>query len=314
MQRYHYPIAIVLILLALVTVSACARPSAPEPSPAATVTVYPLTLTDDAGRSVTLPAKPVRILTLAPGHTETLFALGLGEAVVGTDDYSDYPAAAAAVAKVGGAIDPNYEQIVALAPDLVLTVGSADSAGVQRLTALGLPVVVLQATTVADILADIETIGRITGVSAAAADLVADLAAEIAAVQAELSQIAPVEQVTVFYEVSPPGEWGMWTAGPGSFIHDLVVLAGGSNIAGDLPAAYSSYSEEMLFANNPQVILTPNPETPAGITSRDGWETLSAVQAGRVYLVDADTVSRPGPRIVSALRLIAAALYPERIK
>jgi len=289
----------------------CAKPGTPKSAPdTGAVTAYPLQLTDDAGRAVTITAQPERIVSFAPGHTETLFALGLGDKVVGVDAFSDYPAAAQAVEKIGDTVSPNFEKIISLAPDVVFTVGTAESELVTRLAESGLPVVVLQATSVEDILADILTIGRINDAYPAAQTLVDGLRGELNTITGRSAARPASERATVFYEVSPPGQWGMWTAGPGSFIDDMIKLAGGINIAADAEAAYTAYSEEVLLDKNPAVIITPNPETMTEIGQRPGWEALAAVQNGRVYLVDRDTASRPGPRIIDALREIANAIYP----
>lgn len=310
-QREFIVTAIIMLGLAAVLFTGCGElPDDGSVPGGETETAYPLRLTDDAGREVTIDAKPERIISFGPGHTETLFALGLGGKMVGVDDFSDYPAAAWDIERIGDTVSPNYEKILSLAPDVVFTVGSEETEIVARLDELGVSVVVLQAESVADILDDMLTIGRITATAAAAEELVGNLRAEIEAVAARAVQIPDNERPAVFYEVMPPGQWGMWTAGPGSFIDDMINIAGGKNIAGDVTAAYTTYSEEVLMAKNPAIIITPFPETLAEIGQRPGWETIAAVQNGRVFWVDRDAGSRPGPRIVEALKEIAAAVIP----
>jgi iron complex transport system substrate-binding protein len=315
MKKYHLVGSIVILIVMLVGITACGQigQSVNPPGASTQTTFYPLEVTDDAQRTVILDRKPERIISFAPGHTETLFALDLGDKVVGLDDFSDYPAATAGKERVGGVINPNYEKIVALSPDLVLTVGSAESPLVKRLAELGVPVVVLQAASLEDIFADMATIGRITDRVPQADTLINELRDEVDGVKALIGHRPENEKATVFYEVSPPGEWGMWTVGPGSFIHDLIIQASGVNIAADGGVDYLSYSEEVLVAKNPQVIITPNPETLPEIGQRSGWGSIAAVQSGRVYLIDRDQVSRPGPRIADAFRQVAAALYPDRV-
>jgi iron complex transport system substrate-binding protein len=299
-----------VLLTAMLILSGCSQPNN-NPTQG---DGYPYTFTDDAGRSVTIFAQPERIISFAPAHTETLFALELDAEVVGVDDWSNYPAETQDLTKVGDTFAPNFEVIMNLEPDLVITVGTAETPLVIRLDELGIPVVVLQATSLADILSDMETIGKICGKQTEAESLVAGLQNRITAVAEKIDEIPEEERVTVFYEVSPPGVWGLWTIGPDSFIHDLIATAGGVSVSGDTPGDYFGYSEEVLLEKDPDIIITPNPDTPAELAAgtRNNWNRIAAVRAGRVYYVDTDQVSRPGPRIVNILEQIAQALYPEQ--
>lgn len=274
---------------------------------------YPMTILDDAGRTITIESQPLRIISFSPAHTETLFALGLRSKIVGVDDYSNFPEAAAHVQKIGDSFNPNYEMINDLNPDCVITVGTSDSPMVVRLSELGITTVVLQASTMEDVLNDFLTIGKITGSSQAAEELVAAMQTEIKSIEATVESITDDNRVKVFYEVSPPGVWGLWTVGPESFIYDIIRIAGGINITDTETGDYFSYSEEMLILRDPEVIITPNKETPVEIASgaRPSWNDINAVINNRIVLVDQDIVSRPGPRILIALKDIAFALYPE---
>ncbi len=274
---------------------------------------YPYALIDDAGRTITIEEVPVRIISFSPAHTETLIAFGLLENLVGVDDWSNYPEATQGIEKVGDTFSPNYEVIVGLNPDLVITVGSADTSFVSRLDELGIPVLVLQAESLEDILDDMITIGEVCGVQETAHALVQDLQNRMDQVKDMVTTIPEDQRVSVFYEVSPPGVWGLWTVGPESYIHDMIETAGGKNVSSDTEGDYFSYSEEVLLEKDPQVIITPNTETPEDIAAglRPAWQTMNAVQNGRIYWIDADVVSRPGPRIVDALETIAQYLYPE---
>ncbi len=308
MKMYSRIFTILLVAILLVVCGCTQQSNDPIPGDQ-----YPFAFTDDAGRSVTINSLPERIISFAPAHTETLFALGLQHEIVGVDDWSNYPAETAGITKVGDTFAPNYEVIMSLEPDLVITVGTAESPLVTRLDELSIPVVVLQGTSLSDILEDMEIIGKICGKQAEAEILVSDLHERITAVVEKVDQISVEERVTVFYEVSPPGVWGLWTIGPDSFIHDLITTAGGINVSEDTPGDYFGYSEEVLLEKNPEVIITPNPETPVelSVDKRLTWNSIAAVQEGRVYLVDADQVSRPGPRLINVLEQIVAVLYPE---
>jgi len=189
------------------------------PSPA-----FPMTVTDDDGVAVTFPSAPKRIVTFAPANTEIVYALGLGDRLVGVSGkYDDYPAAATSLPEVGGAgnfgVDPNIEKVVALRPDLMLTTSGGET-WKARLRSLGVRVFAINATNLDDLLHDIETVGRITGVPAAAGALVASMRTRAAAIQAK---VASEPRVSCFYEVYYPP---LTTVGPGTFVYDLLRRAG----------------------------------------------------------------------------------------
>ncbi|HEY8393830.1 MAG TPA: cobalamin-binding protein [Thermaerobacter sp.] len=277
-------------------------------------TRYPLAITDDAGRKVTIAERPERIVSLAPSNTEILFAIGAGDRVVGVDSFSDYPAEAAKLPKVGGLTDTNFEQIVALEPDLALTVGGTEEQ-VKRLEELGIPTVVIQPATLEDVLERIELVGRLVDAQEGAARVVRDMRDRIEAVRAKIAGIPDDRRVRVFYEV-----WHdpLMTAGPGGFIHDVITAAGGINIAADAGNPWPQISLETVVAKDPQVIIVPRSlessyqELKAG--KRKGWEGITAVRDGRIYAIDDNIISRPGPRLVDGLEQIARWLYPDRFQ
>lgn len=263
---------------------------------------------DDAGREISLERAPRRIVSMAPSNTEILFALGLGERVVGVTSWCNYPPETAGVEKVGDWWAPDYEKIVALEPDLVLAVGTAESELVKRLEGLGLKVFILQAETVLQVPEDIEQVAAITGVPEKGAEVASDLRRRIEAVQGRVGVVTEGERPTVFWVLDAD----LWTVGPGSFVHDLIVLAGGVNIAGTLGQASGQLSLETVLEADPDVIIIPllDPSLPEALGRLSGWGTLRAVRDGRVYQIDPDVVSRPGPRIADALEEVAKLLYP----
>ena len=267
-----------------------------------------VTVTDDAGRQVALDRTPRKIVSMAPSNTEILFALGLGERVVGVTNYCNYPPETTGVAKVGDAWAPDYEKIVSLQPDLVLAVGTAASELVKGLEGYGLKVLVLQADTVDKVAADVELVGRVTGVEKAAKRLAADVLARLAAVEKKMSGIPSADRPSVFWVLDN----SLWTVGPGSFVHDVILQAGGRNVAESTGQAYSQFSLEGLLEADPDIIIIPvlDPSVPAALAGLPGWAGLTAVKTGRVYQVDPDVVSRPGPRIAEAVETVAALLYP----
>ncbi|MDI3298764.1 MAG: cobalamin-binding protein [Bacillota bacterium] len=282
--------------------------------PAAAAAHFPVTLTDYAGQRVTIAKEPRRIVSFAPSNTEILFALGLGRRVVGVDAYSDYPPQARSLPKVsapGPQLDYSVEKVVALKPDLVLTISGTGKVDAQ-LRQLGIPVLVIQPADLEQVLDSIRLIGRATGASAQAGRLVASMQRRIQAVEAGARAIPSSQRLRVFYEV-----WNkpLMTAGPGSFIDDLITRAGGINVAHDAKTAWPQFSEEELLARNPQVILIPSSNAAEREAilggQRPTWARLEAVRNRRVYVVDENLVSRPGPRIVDGLETLFHLLYPQ---
>ncbi len=277
----------------------------------------PSALTDGLGREVKLDAVPQRIVSLAPSNTELLFALGAGEQVVGRDDFSDYPEAAKALPAAGGSMgDYNYETIVSLKPDLVLMTGINTPEQVKALEDLGITVYYLpNPVSLDDLFVNIETVGKLTGRGAEAEKLAADLRARLQAVTDKLANVT--EKPAVFYELVGSEPSKPWTAGAGTFLSQLIGMAGGVNIGDQMPEMYGQMSLEALLVANPQVILLGDAAygmTPAQVAARAGWEALDAVKNARVLTFDDNLVSRPGPRLIEGLEVLAQLLHPELFK
>ncbi|MGQ9497151.1 MAG: ABC transporter substrate-binding protein [Desulfotomaculales bacterium] len=273
---------------------------------------FPVQVTDDAGRRVTVPSPPERIVSLAPSITEILFALGLEAQVVGVTDVCDYPPAAKQKEKIGSFADPSLEKIVALKPDLVLA-ADINQKVVDRLERLNVPAIVLKPRDVDGVLGNITLVGRATGRERQAADLVRELRARIDAVMSKVELFAAARP-KVYYEV-----WyePLCTAGPGTFIDDVIRLAGGVNVAADAPQPWPQYSLEVLLRKNPDVMLhsyghdNTGHQTAEDIARRPGWSGLNFVRHRRIYVIDADLITRPGPRLVKAVEAVAQMLHPE---
>ncbi len=313
LRSFHPRVVTVVLALALAS-TGCAR-GAPDASPssassdgASTTAAFPVTITDDDGMAVTIPSEPQRIVTFAPSMTEIVFALGLGDRLVGVSGpYDDHPAQAKRIEQVGGAgefgVDPNIETVVSLEPDLFLTIAGGDE-WKQRLRDLGVPVATLNATDLPDLLSDIRTVGEITGASAEADSLTADMQARADAVAAQVVQRAPC-----FFEVYY-ASGTLTTVGPKTFVFDLLERAGCDPVTADAKSDYPEWSVEALIGEGPDVYLaTPeSAKSPEAIASRPGFDGIPAVAAGRIVLVDGDLVTRPGPRVVDGLEQLAAAL------
>lgn len=292
--------------------------SAPTPTATAELSPAPIVLTDSLGRQVTLTELPARIVSLAPSNTEILFALGAGARLVGRDEFSDYPPEAAQVANIGSLYPQvNAEAIVALEPDLVLAAGITNPDDVETLADLGLNV---YATSVAagleDIYADILALGQLTGQTAQAEQLVAEMKVRVEAVTARTAGLS--ERPMVFYEIDATEPAKPWTAGPGTFVDQLLTMAGAQNAGNIAQDAYAQLSLEQLVAVDPAVIILGSAlyggQTPELVRARPGWEQIAAVRNGAVYTFNDNLVTRPGPRVVEGLEELARLIHPDLFK
>ncbi len=280
-------------------------------TPEAIAATIPGLITDDLGRMVFIEDIPQRILSLAPSVTEILFALGLGDKVVGVTDYCDYPEEAKAKPKVGAPF-PGFslETIVDLEPQLVLSVAGTV---LTQLENVGLTVVVLQPKDLSGVLRDIALVGGITGKEEEATALIDSMKERIVNIAVRAATVT--EKPTVFYEIDASwNENNPWTAGSNTFQGDLIDLAGGRNIAAGRSGWYELSMEEILDAD-PDLIILEDYQfgvTPESVANRFTWKGLTAVKEGKVYpITDASLTSRQGPRIVDGLEEIARIIHPE---
>lgn len=261
------------------------------------------TVRDDWGRNVTLPGVPRRIVSLAPSTTEILFAVGAGSRVVGVTAWCNYPAEAAKLPKVGDQ-RINEEMVVSLRPDLVVADGNLEPAVVQRLEKMGLKVLVVAPRDTEGVYRAVELVARAVGSQAKGRALAKELRRRAAAVDSAVRARSGKEQprVLVLFETQ-----GLYTAGPGTFLDELIRKAGGVNIAHNAATPWPVLSEEEVIARNPQVIILLYGE-PGDILAKKNWQGVAAVLNRRVVRVDADVFSRPGPRLVEALEQLSRIL------
>lgn len=268
--------------------------------------------TDDMGREVTINEVPQRIVSFGPSITEILFALGLGERVVGVSDFCDYPEEAQSKPKIGSAFTPSIERLVELEPDLVFTVEHEQFNS--ELEALGIKFLILDPKDIDGIFGDIELVGMVTGTRSEAAELIDDMEDSIAHV---LDLVEGAPEVSVFYIIDATDPTLPWTAGLGSFIDALIAMAGGENIAAETPGAWVQFSIEEVVSSNPEVIIVQTMVAGIPTISKEEleehpiWGEMSAVSQGNVFIIDGDLVSRPGPRIVQGLEKLAEIIHPE---
>lgn len=265
---------------------------------------YPLTLVDTAGNTVEIAAEPKTVISLAASNTEILYALGVGDKVVGVDAFSDYPAEALENAAVVGDYNgPNVESILSLDPDVVFASNYLQQEAIDALKAVGVAVVSVEATAYDDIIPSIRLVADVMGVSA---DAVIEKMNEEQAEALTLKDRC--EGKTVYFALSF-GEWGDWTAGDGTFIDGMITMLGAKNVAAGLGVAWPQYSVEQLLEKDPDVILVSGGEASAeAFCAFETYQALTAVKEGRVYGVDANTSSRPSQRITLALKEFAECI------
>jgi len=278
-----------------------------------------VTLVDSLGNVVTLNEPPERIVSLAPSNTEILFAVGAGDNVVGITDYCNYPYDFSAwidagnMTSIGSYYGPSTEPIVALEPDLILaSTGSLDAA--DQLSNLGYNVLVIEGYTIDEVLGDILLVGRAVDKNSEAATLVSDMRARMDSIATQLLDATTTP--TVYHEV-----WNdpLMSVGPDTFIDELITRAGGENIFNDATTSWPMVSSEAIITKNPDVMFFPDMymgvgnfyETIEAVGSRPGWDSITAVENDNLYEINADIISRSGPRLVDALEQIAKMVHPE---
>lgn len=293
---------ILSILMLTVMVMGLVGCSSPEEA-----TNKQISIVDMGGKEITLESTPQRIVSLSPTNTEIIFAIGGEDKLVGVTTYCDFPEAAQSIEKIGGFSDTNVELIVSLQPDLVIGGAYVDENVKTTLESLGIPVANTEATSIDAIYESIELVGALIGHEDGATKVVEDMKSEFAQIATEA---AGKEPLPIFYVV-----WNepLQTAGKNTFIDEVIGLAGGKNIAGELES-WAMYSVEELIKQNPYGVISAKHSRPEEVTIQTfqndmGFKDLSAIKEGRLYIMsDDNTISRGGPRIVDAAREMMNAI------
>ncbi len=272
---------------------------------------FPVTITDDSGEEVVIENAPERIVSVIPSGTEIVFALGLGDKVVGVTENDNYPEEVLEIEKVG-AFELNIEKIVSLEPDLVIA-DVLNGEVVDQLRDQGLTVVVLGASTIDQTYEDILLAGKATGTEGKAEEIVASMKEQQAEIEKTVSEIPEEERKTVWIEIGEE----LFTAGSGTFLNELVTLAGGENIMAD-QEGWPQVSEEEVIEKNPDVILLTYASYVENavdkVKERETWQGVTAVKENQVYALQSDLTERAGPRIIEGLQSVAETLYPDYFK
>lgn len=319
MKRWTWPAVVAVFFLLAAVLVGCsggansnAQPAKKE-EPKTEQAAFPVTVKDGLGEDVTIKAEPKKIVSLIPSNTEIAYALGLGDKIVGVSDFDNYPEDVKTKTKIGG-MEFNVEKIISLKPDLVLAHASSahnSRDGLEQLKDAGITVLVVNdAKSFDDVYASIELIGKATGASDKAKQVIDEMKEKLAQIQEKAKQIPADKQANVWIEVSPPPQ--LYTAGKGTFMDEMLQVISAKNVAGSLEG-WPMVTEEKAVAYKPDVIIT----TYGGakqVFARAAWKDVPAVKNKRVYDVNTDLVSRPGPRLVEGVEELAKAVYPDVFK
>lgn len=269
---------------------------------------------DRLGRPVRFSKTPERLISLSPATTELLFALGAGSQIVGATQYCDYPAEASRIPRVGAGTlqSMSRETILSLSPDLVLCKWDSHQPLIEWLEGLQVPVMAIGPETLQELFEEAALLGHVLGHEPEAQALIDGMTRRRDRLTSCVEAIPEPQRRTVFYEV-----WDepLMTAGPASFIGELLVLAGLKNIFFDTSVRYPRVSDEVVVHRDPEVILAPTTHADQVsleiLAGRQGWGGIKAIRERQVFLIDGDQVSRCGPRLLDALEQMIQAAYPE---
>ena len=262
-------------------------------------------VTDDLDRKASIPVNVTRVVSLAPNLTESIFAVGAGDRLVGVTTFCNYPEQAKEIAKVGDTMNPNMESIVALKPDVVfVSTASQIEAFMKTLEANGIAVYVTNPKDLESVFESLTNLGRLMGTEREAGALVEKLRE-----RSSLCFLTLKTPPRVFVQISKEP---LFTVGREAFVTELVKAVGGVSVTANIESAYPKLSKETASALNPEVIILS--ESDDNKEPNEAFKNSPAVKNGRVYKVNADLLSRPGPRLVDALEQIARDLHPEKFK
>ncbi len=309
-QRFRKRRRVAALPIFVVAIAAAFFFSCSRPQPTQTTTTNH-EVTDEAGRHVTLPVKIDRIVSLAPNLTEIVYAVGAGDRLVGRTSYCDYPPQAKSVTEVGDTLHPSVERIIALKPQVVLVSTASQLENfTQQLDEQKIAVYVTNPQSLDQVFASIEKLGELFGTGGVAANLLNDLRERAHAVETATASLEPVR---VFYQVS---DEPLYTIGRDAYLTDLIKRAGGMSVTAGVPTAFPRFSDEAALASKPDAIILPTGGSMGNANANvaPALKNSPAVRDRRVYKINDDLLSRPGPRLVDGLEQLAKALHPDTFK
>jgi len=289
--------------LCLLVLLACAVQKPPTPVTVAGDRQF----TDEDGRTITVPAKIERFISLAPNLTEIAYAVGAGDRLVGNTTFCDYPEDAKKVQKVGDTLQPSIERILALRPQLVLvSTASQLETFTKQLDEHRIAVYVTDPRDLEGVFRSIENLGKLLNQEQRAQETFGHVRERASSTSHRVSSDEPVK---VFYQLSAEP---LYTAGRDSFVTDLIRRAGGLSVTADVPEAWPRFSQEAAVATRPEAIILPTDGSMGSANSEvaEGLKRSPAALSGKVYKINGDFLSRPGPRAVDGLEALARALHP----
>jgi iron complex transport system substrate-binding protein len=269
------------------------------------------TFVDDEGRTIAVPEKIDRIVSLAPNLTEIVFALGAGDRLVGNTTYCDYPVEAKSVTKVGDTLHPSIERVIALKPQVVLvSTASQLEAFTRQLDNHRIAVYVTNPKNLDEVFRSMKNLGELLDEQKRAESVITELQRRAEKVETATKQLKPLR---VFYQLS--GE-PLYTIGRDAYLTDLVRRAGGVSVTSDVASGFPRYSDEAALAAQPEAIILPTGGSmgSANTTVALSLKNSPAVRNNRVYKIHGDLLSRPGPRLLDGLEEMARLLHPEVFK
>jgi iron complex transport system substrate-binding protein len=279
----------------------------------AEATNYPLTIIDDTGSVITIPEEPQRIISTAPSNTEILFSLGLENKIVGVTNYCNYPEDANNVEKIGEMTPLNLEKIASLKPDLILGYGLYQLGEIAPLKEAGYNIIIIEPMTINETLKSIRMVATICGIPEKGNFLVESLIRRINKIKTKTSNIDIFKRPKIFiggiYET-------IWTPGEGTLFNELIILAGGRNIAAGLPG-WAKISPEFVAKEEPEIIIIPigamgqadESNIRENISKRAGWSNIPAIKSGKIFVLNEDLFYRAGPRLIDGLEKLYEIFY-----
>ena len=303
-------LALAMIFACVFSFAGCTKNNVNDKKEATVGVTYPLKIKDSYNREVTIDKEPTRIVSIAPNITETIFALGKGDKLVGRTDYCDYPKEVSNITSIGSLTEPNIEKIVELKPDVVIASTHFKKDVLTKLEKMNIKVVVLYGPETFDGVYDtISKVAEVINAKSQADKLVLDMKNKVSSIN---DKVKDKNKPKVYYVVSY-GKMGDFTSGGDTFIGNMIEMAGGNNVASDVKGW--KYSVEKLVEKNPDIIICSKYfDAKKGIQQTPGYKDLKAVKDGKLIEIDNNLLDRQGPRVVDGLEALAKIIHPEAFK
>lgn len=313
MNKFKKVLVVFLALIMVTSLVACGKDNKLEGNDNqknVAVTKYPLTIKDSYDREVTIDKEPERIISLGPNVTEAVYALGKGDKLIGRTDFCDYPEEVKDVTSVGSIQTPSIEKVLELKPDIVISSTHFPKEILQKFEDLGVKIVALYGEdSFEGAYNTLEKMGELLNANEKASEVVKNMKEKVEYVT---SKVKGLDTPSLYYVIDF-GQYGDYTATGDTFIHKMIVMAGGKNIADD--AAGWKYSIEKVLEKNPSMVIVPQYFDAKGrIVTTNGYKDLEAIKNGKLFEIDNNMLDRQGPRLADGLEELAKIIHPEAFK